>query len=164
MNRHFRNAHPFDDNDDDDDNTANGDSGEDVTEDEDTDDEGVTKTDTDDEGGEDEGGEDGDDEKKIWDIYRADVQADVDVGSLAEKRQYVIQRYLNDVLYYNKFRRDATHKKITATKRKFLNDADEDEELGNNEALKLAVAKRQHLIQEMSGLDSDNEPEEEDDA
>ncbi len=119
--------------------------------------------DGDDEKGVDEEGENEENEKTIWDIYKeraanAAKATEEDV-TLPDIRKYVIKKYITDVLYYNKFRRDSAHKQITATKRKFLDDANEDEKLGDYEALKLSVAKRQHLIDEVTGLESDDDNE-----
>jgi hypothetical protein len=154
------------------------DSGDDIDVDDDVDDVDDDVEDEVDDDGENDGEDDGDgddedddneeagddeDDKTIWDKYKegaAGATENVEEATLPEVRKYVIKRYINDVVYYNKFRRDSAHKQITATKRKFLDDADEDEQLGDYEALKLAVAKRQHLIDEVSGLESDDEKKE----
>ena len=129
---------------------------EDVNEEED--DQNDDENDENDENGEDdENDENGeDDEKTIWEMYYEDIPS---LKTLPEQRKYVEGRYINDFNYYNQFRRDPIHKRIMATKRKFLEDADEDEELGDYEALKLAIAKRQHLIREASNLESEEEEE-----
>ena len=127
------------------------DSAEEEEIDDDDDDDEVENDEEEEESG-DEEGEDG--EKTIWNLYREEGASE---SSLPELRKYVIKRYITDVEYYNKFRRDSAHKQITATKRKFLDDADDNEKLGDYEALKLAVDKRQHLINEVSGLESDDE-------
>jgi hypothetical protein len=158
MNRHIKTAHPFQKEDDDDDaieDDDEGDEGDDVDDD-------VDEGDEDEEVGDeeiDEGGDEEEDEKTIWDIYREDA-TDLDDESLPNVKEFLIKRYLTDVEYYDKFRRDPTHKQITATKRKFLDDAGEDENLGEYEALRLAVAKRRFLIEQASGLDNVEEKNE----
>ena len=129
-------------------------------EDQDEEEEDQDENEEEDEGDEnDDGDENGeDDEKTIWEMYYDDIPR---LKTLPEQRKFVEGRYINDFNYYNQFRRDPIHKKIMATKRKFLDDADEDEELGDYEALKLAIAKRQHLIQEASNLESEEEAEDE---
>ena len=99
-------------------------------------------------------------ENSIWDIYKSRV----DNVSLPEARRYITKSYINDVNYFDQFRRDQIHKNIMATKRKFLDDADEDENLGDNEALRLALAKRQHLINEVTGLESGDDDNDDDEG
>ena len=122
-----------------------------------------------DEGDEDEEGEDDeeddeeaddDDEegKTIWDTYSDETG---ELESLTDKRTYVIKRYIEDVEYYKQFRNDPIHKNIMATKRKFLDDADENENLGDYEALRLAITKRQYLIYDATNLENEEEEEKE---
>ena len=160
MNRHFKTAHPFQKEDDDDYDDVEDD--DDVVDDEDdVVDQGDEEEGNEEEGDdEEEGGDDEEGGKTIWDIYREDA-TDLDGESLSNVREFVIGRYLNDVEYYDKFRRDPTHKQITATKRKFLDDAGEDENLGEYEALRLAVAKRRFLIDQAIRLDSTDDEKEE---
>jgi hypothetical protein len=106
--------------------------------------------------GDDEVDNDGDNESdeddeyiNIWRIYSDDAH---DLKSLPEQRNYVVKRYIEDINYYNKFRRDPIHKQIMATKCIVLDNANEDENCGNDEALKIAISKRQHLIYEAIGL------------
>ena len=48
-----------------------------------------------------------------------------------------------------------------ATKRKFLDDADKNENLGDYEALRLAITKRQYLIYDATNLENEEEEEKE---
>lgn len=117
--------------------------------------------DEDEEGDDEEGDEDDDDEeegKTIWETYSDETG---ELESLADKRLYVIKRYIEDVEYYKQFRNDPIHKNIMATKRKFLDDADENENLGDYEALRLAITKRQYLIYDATNLENEEEEKEE---
>ena len=101
-----------------------------------------------------ESGEDEYDGNTIWEDYAEDA---ANLSDLNAKRKYVIKRYVNDVYYTKRFSSDPINQRIIATKRKFLEDADEDEELTHDEALKLAIAKRQEIIHEAANLLSDEE-------
>ena len=107
----------------------------------------------------DEEGDDDDEEgKTIWDTYSDETG---ELESLTDKRTYVIKRYIEDVEYYKQFRNDPIHKNIMATKRKFLDDADKNENLGDYEALRLAITKRQYLIYDATNLENEEEEEKE---
>jgi len=118
--------------------------------------------DEDEEGDEDEDNDDDDDDdeegKTIWETYSDETG---EIESLTDKRTYVIKRYIEDVEYYKQFRNDPIHKNIMATKRKFLDDADENENLGDYEALRLAITKRQYLIYDATNLENEEEEEKE---
>ena len=121
----------------------------------------VDEGDEDEEGEDEEGDEEDDDEeegKTIWETYSDETG---ELESLADKRIYVIKRYIEDVEYYKQFRNDPIHKNIMATKRKFLDDADENENLGDYEALRLAITKRQYLIYDATNLENEEEEEKE---
>ena len=122
---------------------------------------GWATEDEDEEGDDEEGDENDDDEeegKTIWETYSDETG---ELESLADKRIYVIKRYIEDVEYYKQFRNDPIHKNIMATKRKFLDDADENENLGDYEALRLAITKRQYLIYDATNLENEEEEKEE---
>ena len=114
----------------------------------------------DEEGDEDDDDDDDDDEegKTVWETYSDETG---ELESLTDKRTYVIKRYIEDVEYYKQFRNDPIHKNIMATKRKFLDDADENENLGDYEALRLAITKRQYLIYDATNLENEEEEEKE---
>ncbi len=153
LNRHIDTMHPLDV--DDDDNDDVDDSVLDESDDDDVDEGGENE----DEGEEEEeegNGDDNDDGKTIWEVYSDETG---ELESPIDKRQFVLKRYIEDVEYYNQFRRDPIHKNIMATKRKFLDDADEDENLGDYEALRLAITKRQYLINDATNLENDDEVE-----
>jgi len=120
--------------------------------DEDEDEEGDENDDDDDDDDDDEEG------KTIWETYSDETG---EIESLTDKRTYVIKRYIEDVEYYKQFRNDPIHKNIMATKRKFLDDADENENLGDYEALRLAITKRQYLIYDATNLENEEEEKEE---
>ena len=101
---------------------------------------------------------DDDDGNTIWEDY---AKAAANQTDLNAKRKYVIKRYIDDIDYYNRFNRDPINERIMATKRKFLEEADKDEELSHYEALRLAIARRQEIIHEATNLLSDEEEEEE---
>merc|ERR1712141_581612 len=126
-------------------------------------DDSVDEGDEDEEGEDDEedGDEDDDDDeegKTIWEMYSDETG---ELESLTDKRSFVIKRYIDDVEYYKHFRNDPIHKNIMATKRKFLDDADENENLGDYEALRLAITKRQYLIYDATNLENEEEEEKE---
>ena len=112
----------------------------------------------DDEEGDEEGDDDDEEGKTIWETYSDETG---ELESLTDKRTYVIKRYIEDVEYYKQFRNDPIHKNIMATKRKFLDDADENENLGDYEALRLAITKRQYLIYDATNLENEEEEKEE---
>ena len=121
----------------------------------------VDEGDEDEEGEDEESDEEGDDDdegKTVWETYSDETG---ELESLADKRTYVIKRYIEDVEYYKQFRNDPIHKNIMATKRKFLDDADENENLGDYEALRLAITKRQYLIYDATNLENEEEEKEE---
>ena len=123
----------------------------------------VDEGDEDEEGEDDEEGDEDDDDddeegKTIWETYSDETG---ELESLTDKRTYVIKRYIEDVEYYKQFRNDPIHKNIMATKRKFLDDADENENLGDYEALRLAITKRQYLIYDATNLENEEEEEKE---
>ena len=122
----------------------------------------VDEGDEDEEGDDDEEGDEEDDDddegKTIWETYSDETG---ELESLADKRLYIIKRYIEDVEYYKQFRNDPIHKNIMATKRKFLDDADENENLGDYEALRLAITKRQYLIYDATNLENEEEEEKE---
>ena len=99
-----------------------------------------------------------DDGNTIWEDY---AKAAANQTDLNAKRKYVIKRYIDDIDYYKRFNRDPINERIMATKRKFLEQADEDAELSHYEALRLAIARRQEIIHEATNLLSDEEEEEE---
>ncbi|MDP7196632.1 MAG: C2H2-type zinc finger protein [SAR202 cluster bacterium] len=101
-------------------------------------------------------GDDDDNGKTIWEVYSNETG---ELESPIDKRKFVLKRYIKDIEYYNQFRRDPIHKNIMATKRKFLNDADENENLSDYEALRLAITKRQYLINNVTNLENDNKVE-----
>ena len=111
----------------------------------------------DDEEGDEEGDDDDEEGKTIWETYSDETG---ELESLTDKRTYVIKRYIEDVEYYKQFRNDPIHKNIMATKRKFLDDADENENLGDYEALRLAITKRKYLIYDATNLENEEEEEE----
>ena len=125
----------------------------------------VDEGDEDEEGEDDEEGDEDDDDddddeegKTVWETYSDETG---ELESLTDKRTYVIKRYIEDVEYYKQFRNDPIHKNIMATKRKFLDDADENENLGDYEALRLAITKRQYLIYDATNLENEEEEKEE---
>ena len=146
MNRHYDSAHPNNDID-----KEEEDEEEEEEEEEEEDEEEVEAKDKEVETEE--------DNNSIWVGFRSNAGK----GSLDTVRGQVVRSYIDAVEYCNKLRHDTTHKQITATKRKFLDDADEDEQLDEYEALRLAVAKRRYLIQQASGLESDDEVDEQED-
>ena len=148
MKRHYNNVHEDDevenggsDDDGDDGAVENGDAGDDsVVENGDDDSDSV---------------KDGSEpEETIWDEFRKEAGEE---GSLEEIRKIVVKKYIDAVEYSNKLRRDKVHKQITATKRKILDEADEDEQLDEYEALRLATAKRRFIIESISRLESVND-------
>ena len=150
MNRHIDTMH-----DDEDDDVDSG-NDEEV---EDSVDEGDEDEDDDEEGDEDDDDDDDEEEgKTIWETYSDETG---ELESLTDKRTYVIKRYIEDVEYYKQFRNDPIHKNIMATKRKFLDDADKNENLGDYEALRLAITKRQYLIYDATNLENEEEEEKE---
>ena len=150
LNRHIDTMH-----DDEDDDVDSG-NDEEV---EDSVDEGDEEEEGEDEEGDDEGDDDDDEEgKTVWETYSDETG---ELESLTDKRTYVIKRYIEDVEYYKQFRNDPIHKNIMATKRKFLDDADENENLGDYEALRLAITKRQYLIYDATNLENEEEEEKE---
>ena len=148
MARHHNSAHPEED-----DPFSNGDS---EVENSDVDGSVIDDTDKDDQ---DDQEDDEDQQDTIWVRFRKDVGK----GSVDDIRNQVVRKYIDAVEYSNELRRDTVHKQITATKRKFLDDADEDEQLDEYEALRLAVSKRKYLIEQASGLESDAEETEDGD-
>lgn len=123
----------------------------------------VDEGDEDEEGEDEEDGDEDDDDdeeegKTVWETYSDETG---ELESLTDKRTYVIKRYIEDVEYYKQFRNDPIHKNIMATKRKFLDDADENENLGDYEALRLAITKRQYLIYDATNLENEEEEEKE---
>ena len=125
---------------------------------EDSVDEGDEEEDDDEDDGDEEGDDDDEEGKTIWETYSDETG---ELESLTDKRTYIIKRYIEDVEYYKQFRNDPIHKNIMATKRKFLDDADENENLGDYEALRLAITKRQYLIYDATNLENEEEEEKE---
>ena len=148
MNRHIDTMH---DDEDDDVDSGNDEEVEDSVDEGDEDEE-------DDEEGDEEGDDDDEEGKTIWETYSDETG---ELESLTDKRTYVIKRYIEDVEYYKQFRNDPIHKNIMATKRKFLDDADKNENLGDYEALRLAITKRQYLIYDATNLENEEEEEKE---
>ena len=148
LNRHIDNIHA-DDMDDNDDSILDegGDSVDEISDDDNVD-EGEEEDNDDDDNDE--------EEKSIWETYSDETG---ELESLADKRTFVIKRYMDDVEYYKQFRSDPIHKNIMATKRKFLDDADENENLGDYEALRLAITKRQYLIYDATNREKEEEKE-----
>ena len=152
LNRHIDTMH---DDEDDDVDSGNDEEVEDSVDEGDEDEEGED----DEEGDEDDDDDDDDEEgKTVWETYSDETG---ELESLTDKRTYVIKRYIEDVEYYKQFRNDPIHKNIMATKRKFLDDADENENLGDYEALRLAITKRQYLIYDATNLENEEEEKEE---
>ena len=151
LNRHIDNIHA-DDMDDNDDSILDegGDSVDEISDDDNVDEGEEEDNDDDDDDDNDE------EEKSIWETYSDETG---ELESLADKRTFVIKRYMDDVEYYKQFRSDPIHKNIMATKRKFLDDADENENLGDYEALRLAITKRQYLIYDATNLENEEEKE-----
>ena len=69
-------------------------------------------------------------------------------------RQSITSNYVKQLLLCSNMKKDPGHKKIMATKRKLV----EEENYGEDEALRYALKKRKYLIQEKTGTLSDDDP------
>lgn len=74
-------------------------------------------------------------------------------------RQSITSNYIKQLLLCSNMKKDPGHKKIMATKRKLV----EEEDYGEDEALRYALKKRKYLIQMKTGTLSDDEPNVDDD-